>query len=136
MEMRLNRRLAVGFLILAHLPLACSRPSPKAVPSLLGPLKDPDANMRFWAARSLGQLGPEAADAVPDLIAALKDDSPMVRGGAAYALGDIGPPAATAIPALEQTARDPDKKVREGAVYALRRLKPKPAGSQRSSPAR
>jgi HEAT repeat protein len=96
-----------------------------SVPTLIRTLKDPDPNMRYYAAKSLGKYGPEAADAVPDLVEALKDESALVRSGAAYALGDLGPAAAAAKPALQQTAKDADKDVRTAVAYALKRLQGK-----------
>jgi HEAT repeat protein len=93
-----------------------------SVLTLVQSLKDPDPNMRYYAAKSLGKYGPEAAAAVPDLVGALKDESALVRSGAAYALGDLGPTAAAAKPALLQAAKDADKDVRTAVAYALKRL--------------
>jgi HEAT repeat protein len=92
-----------------------------SVPSLVKTLKeDPDPDMRYWAAESLGKFGPEAKSAVPDLIAALKDESKMVRMGAAYALGEVGD--ADAVPALQTAGNDPEKQVRDAAAHALKQL--------------
>jgi len=63
--------------------------SPKtkaAVAALAGVLKDPDADLRTAAARSLGIVGPAAADAIPALTEAAKDADPTVRGAAIEAL--------------------------------------------------
>lgn len=94
------------------------------VTSLTKTLKeDKDPNMRYYAAQSLGQFGPEAKTAVPDLIAALKDESKMVRMGTAYALGEIG--SADAVPSLQEAGKDPEKEVRAAAAHALKQLQQK-----------
>jgi HEAT repeat protein len=94
-----------------------------SVPSLVKTLKeDKDPNMRYWAAESLGRLGPEASEAVPALAEALKDEDKMVRMGAAYALAEIGPAARQAVPALQQALKDPEQEVRDAAAYTLKRL--------------
>jgi HEAT repeat protein len=93
-----------------------------SVPALVKTLKgDKNADMRYWAAQSLGQYGPEARAAIPDLIGALKDDSKMVRMGAAYALAELG--SADAVPALQEAAQDPEKEVRDAAAYALKQIR-------------
>lgn len=93
-----------------------------SVQSLAAKLKDEDPNMRYWAAKSLGQFGPGSEAALPELTEALKDEAPMVRSGAAYALAEIGQPAEPARGALMEAAKDPDKQVRDAANYALKRL--------------
>ena len=97
-----------------------------SVTGLVAQLKDKDPNMRYSAARSLGQYGAEAKPAVPALVEALKDENAMVRSGAAYALGDIGPDATDAVPALNQAANDPSKDVRDAVAYALKRIQAPP----------
>lgn len=93
-----------------------------SVEKLTATLKDKDANMRYWAAESIGQFGAEAAVAVPDLATALTDESKMVRMGAAYALAEVGPAATSARDALTHATQDPEKEVRDAAVYALGKL--------------
>jgi Uri superfamily endonuclease len=51
-----------------------------------------DADVRWWAARALAEVG--ADDAVPPLVRALGDSDPDVRACAALALGQIGDGAA------------------------------------------
>src|SRR5690349_2267363 len=87
-----------------------SRKIEYSVPTLIKSLKDADPNMRYWAAQSLGSLGPEAEEAVPDLLEALTDEQAMVRMGAALALGEIH--QSDALPALRRAERDPDEDVR------------------------
>ena len=96
------------------------------MPSLCKTLKEyKDPNRRYWAARSLGQFGPQAKAAVPDLIEALRDEDKMVRMGAGYALAEIGADAADAVPALREAARDPENEVRDAAQYALKQIQKK-----------
>ncbi len=124
-----SRRTKFGYLLLAGLLVAAvgcgdSRKVDHSVPSLVKTLKeDKDPNMRYYAAQSLGQFGPEAKTAVPDLIEALKDESKMVRMGAAYALGEIG--STEAVPALQEAARDAEKEVRDAAAFAIKQIKQK-----------
>jgi HEAT repeat protein len=94
-----------------------------SVPSLRKTLREhKDPNMRYWAAQSLGQFGPEAKAAVPDLIEAMKDKNKMVQMGAGYALAELGPAAADAVPALQEAAKSPEKEVRDAAEYALKQI--------------
>jgi HEAT repeat protein len=90
---------------------------------LIATLKDPDPNMRYWAARELGKAkGSDAPAAVTALTNALTDQDANVRMGAAYALGDLGPEAKSALPAIRKATKDPAKEVREGAEYATKRI--------------
>jgi HEAT repeat protein len=119
------RIIALGWLVIAF---GCSRGVQRidySVQKLTVTLKDKDPNMRYWAAQSLGNFGPEAETAVPDLVAALSDETPLVRSGAAYALAEIGPAAEPARSALLGAAKDPEKEVRDAAAYALKRLSSK-----------
>ena len=95
-----------------------------AVPALTAALRDPDAQSRVGAARSLGHIGPEAADAVTALTQALRDGDARVRFDAAVALGRIGPPARDAVPALGRALRDPAGEVRVGAALGLAGMGP------------
>jgi HEAT repeat protein len=96
-----------------------------SVPGLIKQLKDPDASMRYSAARGLGKYGAEARSAVPALIEALKDADSSVRLGVAYGLAGIGPAATEAVPALKEALKDKDPKVREAAAYALKKIQGK-----------
>jgi adenylate cyclase len=64
-------------------------------------------SQRIFAAKTLGRIGPKAAEAVPALINALKDEVMPVRQEAAIALGNIGAAAKVAIPALKAVSEDP-----------------------------
>jgi HEAT repeat protein len=65
-------------------------PPPEAlIRALATDLRDPDANLRLQAARTLGRLGAAAASAAPDLAALRTDPDPDVRRAAADAFGRI-----------------------------------------------
>ncbi len=53
-------------------------------------LRDPDANLRLLAARTLGRIGPPAAVIAADLDALRADPDPDVRRAALEALGRVG----------------------------------------------
>ena len=59
------------------------------VPALIQALKDEDWRVRYDAAKTLGQIGPEAKAAVPALAQALKDGDWHVRQSAAEALEKV-----------------------------------------------
>lgn len=70
---------------------------PSAVPALVEALGSESEKTRFWAVRTLGEIGPAARAAVPAL------HKKLARGRdveTAWALGRIGPDAAEAVPAL------------------------------------
>lgn len=79
-----------------------------AVPALTKLLGDPDRQIRFHAARTLGEIGPEAKAAVPSLIRELDwelehfgPDHDSRRHTFVWALGQIGPEAHAAIPSFK-----------------------------------
>ncbi len=59
-----------------------------AVPALIEALKDPEWDVRSYAAQALGRIGPEAKAAVPALIE-LKHERRFVRRAADEALRKI-----------------------------------------------
>jgi HEAT repeat protein len=92
------------------------------VPGLLVSLKSDQAAVRAGAARTLGEIGPQAKDAVGDLTAALRDSDRDVRQNAATSLGNIGSAAQPAAAELSAALRDSQWQVRRAAAYALGRL--------------
>jgi HEAT repeat protein len=82
------------------------------------------AAARAYAARVLGEMGPDNARSAPELIVALADDDRSVRRMAALALGQIAPRMPVAVGALTRLLDDPDEEVRTLAVRALRELRP------------
>jgi hypothetical protein len=91
--------------------------------ALANALRDPDTEVRWKSAATLGTLGPQAGSAVPALVESLQDRDEVVRRAAAMALGQIG--SETAIPALAAALADTDHGVRKMAASALIRLGPK-----------
>jgi HEAT repeat protein len=78
-----------------------------------------DSETRWNAARTIGKIGPDAAEAIPVLVASLEDNVDTVREHAAEALGDIGPPAGGSVQALVAVLDDPATRVRRDAVRSL-----------------
>jgi HEAT repeat protein len=68
--------------------------TPVSVATLTGAMKDLDPQVRFSAALSLAQIGPDAEAAVPTLRDALKDENRYVPGYAVEALERIATPEA------------------------------------------
>ena len=113
---------SLGVLVLLAAAPAAPEDRSGEVPGLLLSLKGDQAAIRAGAARTLGEIGPEAKDAVPDLTAALRDSDLEVRQNAAQALGHIGPAAQPAAPELSAALQDGQWQVRRAAAYALGRL--------------
>lgn len=85
-------------------------------------LKHADANVRYKAAHTLAELGPQAKFAVPALREALEDKHPLVRVKVAEALWKIDKtPTATLLPILLEAMKDKSETVRAAAppVIAL-----------------
>ncbi len=72
----------------------CGRP---AVPGLIRALSDPHGNVRLFAARSLGELGPDATAAIPALERLLEEDDQALRRAATDALAEIRWPASAGL---------------------------------------
>jgi HEAT repeat protein len=83
-----------------------------------------NSEVRWHAARALGNIGRQPERVVPELDRLLKDDSPVVRTHAAYAAGRYGPDAAPAVPALAEALGDPEVEVRIAAARALGEIGP------------
>jgi HEAT repeat protein len=79
---------------------------------------------RAAAARSLAEMGPQAAPAVGSLSKALQDSDADVRKQAAHALGRIGPMSLSAVPAMKGGLADSDRSVRLSTAYALVAIDP------------
>jgi hypothetical protein len=86
-----------------------------------------DADLRQYAARALGSIGPDAASAVPSLAGALDDPDRFVRAKAATALERIGTTNALYIVPLRKLLDDSDLHVFRAASKALSNLDPKSA---------
>lgn len=97
------------------------------VPLLVELLGSPDPQLRRWAARSIGQIGAEAAPAVASLLGAMKDGVVDVRREAANALAGIGSEARAAVPALLEAIHDTEGFVDQAAARALAAIDPEVA---------
>lgn len=75
-----------------------------------------------FAARTLRQIGPDAADAIPALFESLKDTDALTREYAVEALATMVGQAERVIPMLQQVSNDGDEDVREKARLAIVRL--------------
>ena len=75
-----------------------------------------------FAARTLRQMGPDAADAIPALLESLKDPDALTREYAVEALAKMVGQAEQIIPALQQVTDDQDEDVRRQAKLAIARL--------------
>ena len=87
----------------------------KAVPVIMGSLRDTEAPVRRRGAWALGAL--DASEAVTALVGALSDEDAGVRRQAAWALGAIGDHAG--VDGLLKALTDSSPDVREQAAWAL-----------------
>lgn len=87
----------------------------KAVPVVMGSLRDAEAPVRRRGAWALGAL--DASEAVTALVGALSDEDAGVRRQAAWALGAIGDRAG--VDGLLKALNDSSPEVREQAAWAL-----------------
>jgi HEAT repeat protein len=83
-----------------------------------------DRDLRFLAAKLLGDAGPSAEGALPKLVDALKDEHPPVRYRAMIAIAQMGPLAKKELPALLTKLDDSDKSMRTLAACAIYRIDP------------
>jgi HEAT repeat protein len=89
-----------------------------AIKALLRRLSDPDASVRAWAARALGELSAERS--VEPLLVLLQDQNSMVRAWAARALGKLGD--MRAVEPLLDVLKDQALEVLGSAAVALIQL--------------
>jgi HEAT repeats len=85
---------------------------PAALSVLSELLWEPDAEVREYAALTLGQQGPRAQMALPRLIELLQDDNAEVRRSAAFAAAHIETRAEVRVPMLLRMLKDRDPIVR------------------------
>ena len=96
-----------------------------AVPDLAeAARRDPDRDVRMYAAASLGEIGSDAGEAVEPLIEVVRHepDLNVLIPVAIEALGRIGPAARPAIPVLASIAKNPQHPARVWAALALWRI--------------
>ena len=90
--------------------------SVEAIPDLVLSLESSDPVARGEAAKTLGCIGPEAAEAIPALTRTLGDEKRWVRSAAAWALAQNG---SEAIPSLAQALESQDPNTRAAAAWGL-----------------
>ncbi|MDZ4686181.1 MAG: HEAT repeat domain-containing protein [Planctomycetaceae bacterium] len=94
-----------------------------ALPRLIEGLSQPEAPIRYEAARTLGQLGPKAAAAQAALVERLATENDrQVRIAMAVAVAELGPGATMAVPSLIGIAKGSDVAARRAAMYSLGRI--------------
>jgi hypothetical protein len=92
-----------------------------AIPDLLRAVQDPDARIRWVAAQTVSQLGPEAVTGLQPLTT---NANVTVRHAAVYALGEARTNALPALPHLLRAATDTNESVRSSSLYSIGRLGP------------
>jgi len=92
------------------------------VPEVAKALSSRSRRRGRFAARTLRQIGPDAADAIPALFESLKDTDALTREYAVEALATMARQAERVIPILQQLINDGDEDVREKARLAIARL--------------
>jgi hypothetical protein len=85
---------------------------PDAVPVLCELLRDPDAEVRAYAALGLSSIGPRAAAALPQLMERLDDESTEVHRAAADAVAEIETRYDERLALLRRLLKDRDPIVR------------------------
>jgi HEAT repeat protein len=97
----------------------------QAVPRLTEALAHPEPRVRFYAARTLGEIGPPAASAVADLrIRVREDQDERVRFTAVTALAAFGALSSAALPDLLPILDEHASPLRRAALYAVGRIGP------------
>ncbi len=96
----------------------CSDP----VLDLARQLQSTDVDVRRSTARSLGEMGPEAATAVGLIESSLTDDDPQVRRLSCWALGRIGVRDEHTQESLRRRLEDDELAVKMAAAFALQQL--------------
>jgi HEAT repeat protein len=91
-----------------------------AVPALVKALSDPVTHVRVNAARSLGLIGPDAAEAAKALLRTLGDKDGSLRANAAVALAAMPEAAEDAVPALAKLLSDSHTSAANAAANALK----------------
>jgi hypothetical protein len=104
---------------------ACHRIGDEAVGVLREGLKNPNRNVRRFAASALRRLEKDAQPAVPDLVTAIADKDPVVREEAIIAVREIGPRYSGFAPAILRALGDPEPHVRTQTALAAGALGPR-----------
>jgi HEAT repeat protein len=93
------------------------------IPALVKALEDPERDVRWEAADSLGGLGNTAKEAIPALTDVLRSDREVdVRKRALRSLEDIDKEVKLSVQALILAMKDPDKEIRSDAAARFQYL--------------
>lgn len=93
-------------------------------------LKNKD--LRLYAVRVLGKIGPDAKEAAGPLAETLDGAEGQFRREAQFVLGMFGAAAAPAVPELTKSLASDDEQIRNSAIYALGKIGPaaKPSATE------
>lgn len=91
----------------------------EALPEMLVALSDPDSNIRWTAAQTICQLGPEAVTALIPLTANIDAN---LRHAAVYSLGEANTNALPATISLLRNTLDTNESICGSAYYSLSRI--------------
>jgi serine/threonine-protein kinase len=122
--------IAIGWLLFARWEQ--QQANARLQGQIVAALRNPQSAqpVRFFAAKSLGEIGPEATDALRPLLDALGDADSNVRIEVVRAIGEIGSGDPYLVAELHKAhERDEQEKVREALDKAIEKLKKKPHGS-------
>ena len=111
-EREYQRKFAKPWTPVARAPLRLRGGGGVDVTALINALDHKEAKNRASAAKSLGDMGPDAKLAVRRLVKAVKDPDELTSRAAAEALIKIGAPGRDDLPALLEALKDPKPEVR------------------------
>jgi len=98
--------------------------SSQAITQILSGMQDPNYQVRLFAARSLGELGPEASGSIEGLLKCVEDQDPQVRVEVLKAIGKIGPgDSAVLAPLTKVQQKDEIPMVRDAAAEAMKDIR-------------
>jgi HEAT repeat protein len=123
------RKFAKPWAPVARAPLRIRGGGGADVTALINALDHKEAKNRASAAKSLGDMGPDAKLAVRRLIKALKDPDELTSRTAADALTKIGAPGRDDLPALIEALKDQKPDVRRYASGAIGQIGPDAASA-------
>lgn len=121
--------LAVAWLVIGRIRQGRMLAESEAL--LVRGLTDSDMHVRIFAAKSLGEIGPDASHATENLLAVLKGDGDiLVRAEAARALGKLSTGDTYIMAALRTVQRDDESPaVRDAANDAIKSISQAPRGA-------
>jgi serine/threonine-protein kinase len=105
--------------------------SHETISLVLSGMQDPNPQVRMFAARTLGGLGPDAGQAIEGLLKSVEDPDALVRVEILKAIGKIGPgDGAVLAPLTKVQQKDEIPMVRDAAAEAMKDIRKQ---TQRSS---